>query len=231
MLSFVFIYCALYLMIPYYMSSSWLLQTPLDYDSFWVFLVLMKLEVLKHIGQVFCRMPLNWNLSDIYLIIIVGLYVFMWMTTEIKYHSHHITSRVYIFNMTYHCCCEFWSRGLRWYLTDYCTIFFSFIFISWRLITLQYWSGFCYTLTWVSHGFTCAPHPNPPFLPIPSLWVFPVHQLWALVSCIQPGLVICFTLDSILVSVLFSQNITPLPSSTESKSLFCTSMSLFLFCI
>ena len=26
--------------------------------------------------------------------------------------------------------------------------FFSFIFISWRLITLQYCSGFCHTLTW-----------------------------------------------------------------------------------
>ena len=25
--------------------------------------------------------------------------------------------------------------------------FFSFIFISWRLITLQYCSGFCHTLT------------------------------------------------------------------------------------
>ena len=25
--------------------------------------------------------------------------------------------------------------------------FFSFIFISWRLITLQYWTGFCHTLT------------------------------------------------------------------------------------
>ena len=42
--------------------------------------------------------------------------------------------------------------------------------------------------------------PPPPSLSIPSLWVFPVHQPWALVSCIQPGLVICFTLDSILVS-------------------------------
>ena len=31
--------------------------------------------------------------------------------------------------------------------------FFSFIVISWRLITLQYCSGFCYTLTWISHGF------------------------------------------------------------------------------
>ena len=44
-------------------------------------------------------------------------------------------------------------------------IFFSFIFISWRLITLQYCSGFCHTLTWISHGFTCIPHPDPPLSP------------------------------------------------------------------
>ena len=30
--------------------------------------------------------------------------------------------------------------------------FFSFIFISWRLITSQHCSGFCHTLTWISHG-------------------------------------------------------------------------------
>ena len=35
-------------------------------------------------------------------------------------------------------------------------IFFP-IFISWRLIPLQYCSGFCQTLTWISHGFTCVP--------------------------------------------------------------------------
>ena len=40
--------------------------------------------------------------------------------------------------------------------------FSSFIFISWRLITLQYWSGFCHILTWISHGFTCIPHSDPP---------------------------------------------------------------------
>ena len=45
--------------------------------------------------------------------------------------------------------------------------FFPFIFISWRLITLQYCSGFCHTLTWISHGFICIPHPNHP-LPPPS---------------------------------------------------------------
>ena len=41
---------------------------------------------------------------------------------------------------------------LKFYL-----LFFSFIFIGWRLITLQYCSGFCHTLTWISHGFTCIP--------------------------------------------------------------------------
>ena len=40
--------------------------------------------------------------------------------------------------------------------------FFSFIFISWRLITSQHCSGFGHTLTWISHGATCIPHPDPP---------------------------------------------------------------------
>ena len=40
--------------------------------------------------------------------------------------------------------------------------FFPIIFINWRLITLQYCSGFCHTLTWISHGVTCIPHPDPP---------------------------------------------------------------------
>ena len=39
------------------------------------------------------------------------------------------------------------------------------------------------------------PIPAPISPPTPSLWVFPVHQPRALVSCIQPGLVICFILD------------------------------------
>ena len=35
-------------------------------------------------------------------------------------------------------------------------LFFSFIFISWRLITLQYCSGFCHTLTYLSvSGLRC----------------------------------------------------------------------------
>ena len=113
--------------------------------------------------------------------------------------------------------------------------FFKFIFISWRLITVQYCSGFCHTLTWISHGFTCVPHPDPPSLlpphPIPlGLPSAParstclMHPTWA-------GDL--FTLDSIVVSMLFSQNIPPSPSPIESTSLFYTSVyvSLFLSCI
>ena len=38
-----------------------------------------------------------------------------------------------------------------------------FIYFNWRLITLQYCSGFAkWTLTWISHGCTCVPHPEPP---------------------------------------------------------------------
>ena len=41
-------------------------------------------------------------------------------------------------------------------------LFFKFIYFSWRLITLQYCSGFCHTLTWISHGFTRTPYPEHP---------------------------------------------------------------------
>ena len=68
------------------------------------------------------------------------------------------------------------------------------------------------------------PIPPPTSLSTRFFWVFPVHQAQALVSCIQRGLVICFTIDRIHVSMLFSQIIPPSPSPTESKSLFCASV-------
>ena len=103
------------------------------------------------------------------------------------------------------------------------------IYFNWRLITLQYCSGFCHTLTWISHGCTCVPHPPPsPSHPSESSQcTSPEHP----VSCIEPVLVICFTYDNIHVSMLFSQIIPHLPSPTESKRLFYTSVFLLLFCI
>ena len=48
------------------------------------------------------------------------------------------------------------------------------------------------------------------------------------VSCIEPGLAICFTYDNIHFSMLFSQIIPSSPSPTEFKRLFFTSVSLSL---
>ena len=47
-----------------------------------------------------------------------------------------------------------------------------FLNFNCRLITLQYCSGFCHIFTWISHGCTCVPHPEPlshlPPHPIPQ---------------------------------------------------------------
>ena len=65
-------------------------------------------------------------------------------------------------------------------------------------------------------------NPPPSSLPIPSLWVVPVHQSQASSIRIEPGLATCFIYDIIHVSMPFSQIIPPSPSPTESKRLFYT---------
>ena len=42
------------------------------------------------------------------------------------------------------------------------SFFKKLIYFNWRLITLEYCSGFCHTLTWISHKCTHIPHPESP---------------------------------------------------------------------
>ena len=112
-----------------------------------------------------------------------------------------------------------------WFLSKW----ISFFFFNWELITLKYcrflpyidinqpWVLMCST-SWTPLLPLSPSHPSGS-----SQCPGPEHP----VSCIKPGMAICFTYGNIHVSVLFSQLTAPLPSPTESKSLFFT-VSLLL---
>ena len=109
-------------------------------------------------------------------------------------------------------------------LIGYCPISFffkyKFIYFNWRLITLQYCIG---SATHQHESVTCVDvfpilNPPPTSLPVPSLWIIPVHQPQA--SCIEPGLAIGFLYDIIHVSIntmLFNKyTIQSISSSMEA---------------
>ena len=70
--------------------------------------------------------------------------------------------------------------------------------------------------------------PLPPFAPYHLSGSSPCTSPKHPVSCIEHRLAIRFLHDSIHVSAPFSQIIPPSPSPLESKSRFCTSVSLLL---
>ena len=58
------------------------------------------------------------------------------------------------------------SRKRELFIFIYLFLFFNF--------TILYW--FCHISTWICHRHTHVPHPESSSLPVPSLWVVPVHQ-------------------------------------------------------
>ena len=75
-----------------------------------------------------------------------------------------------------------------------------------------------------SPSWTLIPPPSPYHPSGSSQCTSPKHP----VSCIEPGLATRFIYDIICISMPFSQIIPPSPFPTESKRLFCTSVSLLL---
>ena len=115
------------------------------------------------------------------------------------------------------------------------TFFFiiNFIFFSFTLLTLFIFS-FLWVLSYIdmnqpwsymySPSWSPLPPPSPPNSSGSSQCTRPEH----LSHASHLG---WWSVSFYIIYMLFSRNIPPSPSPTESKSLFCTSVSLFLFCI
>ena len=109
------------------------------------------------------------------------------------------------------------------------TVLINFFFLSLYnvVLVLSYINMNLSRVCMCSLSWTPLPPPSPYHPSGSSHCSSPMHP----VSCIEPGLVICFLSDIIHVSKSFSQIIPPSPSPTESKRLFYISVSLLLSCI
>ena len=195
-----------------------------SFHNFWIYIIKIR-KLIKVIGNT------PWN-------------QIMWTATLTLQNSHNTSEVSYLVCLEIKHSLHFWYQTKLPYFSvhvwrkdtigEKTWIFFKFIYFNWRLISLQYCSGFFHTLTWISHGCTmCSPSwtPLPPPSPChpsgSSQCTSPEHP----VSCIKPWQAICFTYDNIHVSMLLSQIIPPSPSPTQSKRLFYTSVFLLLFCV
>ena len=97
--------------------------------------------------------------------------------------------------------------------------------------TILYW--FYHTSTWIHHGCTCVPHPEPlshlPSHPIPM-----GHPSAPAPRFLYPALNLDWRFISYMILYMFqchSPKSSPPAPPTESKRLFYTSVSLLLSCI
>ena len=111
--------------------------------------------------------------------------------------------------------------------------FKKFIYFNWRLLLYNIVMVFALHSHESAMGIHVFPILNPlppPSLPYPSGFSQNTDFEYP-ASHIEPALVIYFKYGDIHASMLFSQITPPLPSRTEFKSLFFTSVSFLLSCI
>ena len=96
------------------------------------------------------KVPILWC-SAFLIVQLLHLYMTTGKTIALTRRTFVYKVMSLLFNSLSRFVIAFLPRGKRllisWLLSLSTVIFFSFIFISWRLITLQYCSGFCHTLT------------------------------------------------------------------------------------
>ena len=126
---------------------------------------------------------------------------------------------------------DFGSRHLQGFFF-YAFLLLNYLFIYFLLYNIVFLvlPYIDMNLPWIymcSPSWTSLPLPSPSHLSESSQCTSPKHP----VSCIEPGLAIRFAYDNLQVSMPFSKIILPLPSPTEFKRLFYTSVFLLLSCI